>query len=117
MAKNGKGICYWPWINLTDVEILIKYRSIIMGYKNYYLLADNFSRIEYVTYLLRFSAIHTLAAKYKQSIAKIMTKYGNWPKVIKPDGQRYIDLKYEPKVVPVNFIADNSDPLKICNFK
>lgn len=49
----------------------------MLGYLNYYALADNLDRIEYIGYLLKYSAAHTIACKHKTSLRKVFTKYGN----------------------------------------
>jgi hypothetical protein len=74
--KNNKGKYFGPWINLSDYEIVMKYKSILMGYRNYYYLADREWDIDIIKYYLTYSVLHTLAAKHRISLAKAFKKYG-----------------------------------------
>lgn len=71
-----QGKYYGPWINLDVKQIIMRYRSVLQGICNYYLLARNSYKLNTIRYLLIFSCAHTLAAKFKTSIAKIFAKYG-----------------------------------------
>lgn len=124
-----KGKYYGPWVPRTDTEIVINYRAIIIGYMNYYILADDYTNIKDIVYLLKYSAAHTLAAKYKTSIAKIFTKYGKAIKVVYGNTKKTISLDYTPvienKFPPkeeTNFPSGNKkevsekDPLNISDY-
>jgi len=76
LAADNKGIAHSKWVNLTDAEIIVKYRSMIMGYYNYYHIVDNPYGLHQIHYLLKYSAAHTLAMKHKTTLGKIFTKYG-----------------------------------------
>jgi hypothetical protein len=106
-----QGIYFGPWVNLSDYEIVIRYRSTLMGLINYYVLSDEKKAARTIKYLLTYSALHTLAAKYKTSLAKTVGKYGK--KVTVKLGTKTIDLDYKPeknKVVPI------TDPFQTTNY-
>ena len=66
-------------IYLTDLEIVDIYNAQIRGIGNYYSLAANFAKLNYFTYLMKYSCLKTLARKHRNSIAKIkkMYKFGH----------------------------------------
>ena len=69
-------------IQLTPLEIIQTYNSELRGLCNYYCIASNFSRLDYIAYLMEYSCLKTLAAKFKSNIGKIKTRYkdgkGKW---------------------------------------
>ena len=69
-------------LRLTPLEIVQTYNSELRGICNYYCMASNFSRLDYFSYLMEYSCLKTLAAKFRSSIGKIKAKYkdghGNW---------------------------------------
>lgn len=109
-----QGKYYGPWINLDVEEIIIRYRSLIMNIRNYYLLARQQSRVQFIDYLLRFSAAHTLAAKFKTSICKIFKKYGKYLN-IRLNNNKILNLNYE---IPFRTYdkTNKNEPLKVLNY-
>lgn len=69
-------------IRLTDMEIVSAYNAELRGICNYYGIASNFYRLDYLSYLMEYSCLKTLAAKHKSSISKIKVKFsdrkGKW---------------------------------------
>ena len=69
-------------LKLTDLEIISAYNAELRGICNYYGLASNYHKLKYFVYLMKFSCLKTLAAKYKTRISKIVEKYkdgkGGW---------------------------------------
>lgn len=59
-------------LRLTDLEIVTVYNDELRGICNYYGIASNFSRLKYLSYLMKFSCLKTLAAKHKSSISKVI---------------------------------------------
>jgi len=76
-------------IRLTDLEIIMTYNAELRGICNYYNLASNFGSLSYFSYLMEYSCLKTLAAKYKSSISKIMRKF--------KDGRGGWSIPYETK--------------------
>lgn len=59
-----------------DHRIVLWYRSIAIGLLNYHSFSDNLSKVRsIVNYLLRWSAIYTLAKKHKSSSSQIIAKH------------------------------------------
>lgn len=90
----------------------MKYKSIIMGLSNYYIIARNTSKLEQIKYILTFSCAHTLAAKYKTSIRSIFKKYGKHINITV--GKKFINLNYEIEKVPKTYIP--IDPFAVTNY-
>jgi len=68
--------------NRSDIEIISIFNSELRGICNYYSMACNFHKLNYFSYLMEYSCLLTLSAKYKSTIGKIMSKYndgkGKW---------------------------------------
>ena len=91
-------------LRLTDLEIVTVYNDELRGICNYYGMASNFNRLKYLSYLMKYSCLKTLAAKHKSSISKVVAMYkdgkGDWgvPYETKAGAKRryfanYIDCK------------------------
>lgn len=69
-------------LKLTDLEILNTYNSELRGICNYYNIASNYTMLNYFSYLMEYSCLHTLACKHKSTISKIKVRYkdnkGGW---------------------------------------
>jgi len=69
-------------LNCKDIEIISTFNAELRGICNYYSIASNFSKLNYFSYLMEYSCLLTLCAKYKSTIRKIYTKYsdgkGKW---------------------------------------
>ncbi len=74
-------------LHLTDLEIVSSYNSELRGICNYYNLASNFSRLNYLAYLMEYSCLRTLANKHRSSVPKMRTKF--------KDGQGRWGIPYE----------------------
>ena len=62
-------------LSLTPLEILTVYNSELRGLCNYYHMAGNYSKLNYFNYIMEYSCLKTLAAKFKTTIGKIKEKY------------------------------------------
>lgn len=92
-------------IQLTPLEIIQTYNSELRGICNYYCLACNFSRLDYFAYLMEYSCLKTLAAKFKSNIGKIKTRY--------KDGRGRWGIPYETKAGKKRmYFADYQDSRK-----
>lgn len=74
-------------LHLTDLEIVSSYNSELRGICNYYNLASNFSRLNYLAYLMEYSCLRTLANKHRSSVPKMRAKF--------KDGQGKWGIPYE----------------------
>ena len=111
-------------LRLTPLEIVQTYNAELRGLCNYYCMASNFSRLDYFEYLMEYSCLKTLAAKFKSKIGKIKERYkdghGNWgiPYETKAGSKRmyfasYQDskkkaIKYEDKISNPDIVFSNS---------
>lgn len=91
-------------LRLTDLEIVTVYNDELRGICNYYGIASNFCKLKYLSYLMEYSCLKTLAAKHKSKISKVVAMYkdgtGEWgiPYETKKKSKRryfanYIDCK------------------------
>lgn len=77
---------------LSDLEIVSAYNSELIGLYNYYCMAENVNKKMWqLRYVMEYSCLKTLAAKYRTSIANIKEKY----RVGKDWGIRYKNQKEE----------------------
>lgn len=69
-------------LRLTDLEIVTVYNNELRGICNYYGIASNFCKLKYLSYLMEYSCLKTLAAKHKSKISKVVAMYkdgtGEW---------------------------------------
>jgi group II intron reverse transcriptase/maturase len=69
-------------VNCTDIEIISTFNAELRGICNYYAIASNFNKLNYFAYLMEYSCLLTLSAKYKSTIGKVRSKYkdgrGKW---------------------------------------
>lgn len=86
------------FIFLTPQEIVEKYNSIMMGLTNYYYpVMDYPSYLNRILYILYYSCLKTLAAKYKTTIRGIINKFG-WEEInqkFKPTGKTRIVIQFQ----------------------
>lgn len=69
-------------LRLTDLEIVSAYDAELRGICNFYYLAGNFYKLHYMSYLMEYSCLKTLAFKHRSTIGKIKKKFsdkkGGW---------------------------------------
>lgn len=83
VSESGKPKSCNFVIKYEDTRIIEVFKQKAVGLLNYYKPAFNFQEVKkLINYHLRWSLIHTLAAKYSTKVYKIMLKYGKTPKVI-----------------------------------
>jgi hypothetical protein len=73
---EGKPTTRTAWIYLDEDQIVMLYNGIMRGIQNYYRFADNFKQLSRIQYILKFSLVKTLAAKYRCSVGSIFKKFG-----------------------------------------
>lgn len=79
VTRNGKEV--WKskgrnyMRNLDDLEIISQYNSEIMGFYNYYSIANNSCVIDSFYNIMEYSMYKTYAGKYRTSKKKIIAKY------------------------------------------
>lgn len=72
---EGKGRYVGKWIYLSDVEIILRYNSVIKYLIEYYNLDLNNSKLHEAVYIIKYSFLHTLAAKHRMSLNQVSKKY------------------------------------------
>jgi hypothetical protein len=76
ISNSNKPKAIGRLIHSSDSEIISWYNSVGRGLLNYYCCCQNFYKVkDYVDYMVRWSAIHTLAGKHKSSCKKIIQKH------------------------------------------
>jgi group II intron reverse transcriptase/maturase len=77
--RNGKQVwspkCRSELINNDDLEILDRYNRELMGFCNYYLIANNSATLHNFRYIMEYSMYKTFAGKYRSSVPKIIMKH------------------------------------------
>lgn len=65
------------WIGLDDDQIVSMTSAVLKGLLNYYSFTDNYSKLQRIQYILKFSAALTLATKHRLSLPVVFRRYGN----------------------------------------
>jgi len=92
------------WMHLKDFEIVGRFNWKIMGLFNYYYnLSDTKSNLNYIHYILFYSCLFTLAAKFKKRIPKF---FNNGRVQIK------FDARYQTTFPFVRFNKDQREKYK-----
>jgi len=77
--RNGKEVwkpkCRSGLIYNDDLEILDRYNRELIGFCNYYLIANNCVLLHNFRFIMEYSMYKTFAGKYKSSVRKINKKY------------------------------------------
>ncbi len=77
--RNGKEVwkpkCRSGLIYNDDLEILDRYNRELVGFCNYYLIANNCALLHNFRFIMEYSMYKTFAGKYKSSVRKINKKY------------------------------------------
>lgn len=72
--KNGTPIHKSAWQQLDEDQIILLYSSINRGLQQYYRPTDNWSSLQRIQYILKFSLAKTLAAKRQVPITRVIKK-------------------------------------------
>jgi group II intron reverse transcriptase/maturase len=64
------------WAYLDTDQIINLYSSVNRSIQNYYRFVDNWSRLNRIQYILKYSLAKTLARKYKISLPKVFKRFG-----------------------------------------
>ncbi|BDD77377.1 hypothetical protein Mp_Mg00800 (mitochondrion) [Marchantia polymorpha subsp. ruderalis] len=74
--EKGTPKAVTKWIFLNVGEIINKYMAVFRGYYNYYSFADDIHHLLRIIYILRYSAINTVARKLGLNTAKVIKRFG-----------------------------------------
>jgi hypothetical protein len=102
LNKKGKPIAYKKIINKNPYYIITLYNNLGNLLLNYFSYSDNYSKIKkLINYQIKWSLLHTLAAKHKNSIHQILNIL--YPDLKYKNGTNFIqflthdDIKYRKK--------------------
>jgi hypothetical protein len=125
IGLNGKlRILYPEQFTLLPIkDMIIRYRSILFGYMNYFSFADNKHKLKIIHGILRASLIEAIGRKRQISRTKVVQKYGEdvTLKILRKDGETvFLDFKCPPiSTTPCAFLGANApkDPLSVVDWK
>lgn len=74
--QEGKGKYVGKWIFLPDAEIIRRFNNVLMDLIKYYEIV-NVSRkqLSEAVYIIKYSLLHTIAAKHRVGIMQVINKY------------------------------------------
>lgn len=75
--KNPQPKAVTKWIFMKPEEIIMRFNAVIRGILGYYSSVENRNQFSQIIWLLKFSAVFTLARKLNLSPKQIWRKYGN----------------------------------------
>lgn len=81
LAKGYRSISMAKYTLLEDIKIVEHYEKVWKVLSNYYSECINFSKLQYIHYLLYISCAMTLSHRHRLSLKKIFVKYGKSLKV------------------------------------
>lgn len=77
------------WINLPIYDIILRYRLLLNGILHYYSFAHNYSRLNWIQFLIQHSAAKLLARKLKlHSRSRAFHKFGFQLEIKESEGKR-----------------------------
>jgi retron-type reverse transcriptase len=93
ISKSNRPIGLNQMYTQSDADIIKWFNVVGRGYLNYYRCCNNFYKVKnYVNYMVRWSAIHTLSRKHKLSSRKVIKK---WSKdLVIMDSDNYIIAQF-----------------------
>jgi group II intron reverse transcriptase/maturase len=74
--KKNKPKAITKWIFLDPQEIILRYNAVMRGILNYYSGVENKNLLSQIIWILKFSAVFTLARKWNISPVKVFKKLG-----------------------------------------
>lgn len=103
------------WLALEDVAIIEQYNSVLWGILNYYSFADNYAWLGRIQYILRFSAMKTLANKHRTTVRQLFRKHGpllTMTETTASGKEREVKLRLETdwNKHPTRFLISDTDP-------
>lgn len=91
---NGYPTHHKALIALEKDQIVAQYSSVMRGIANYYAACSNFSKLNRVDYILRYSLAKTLANKERSSMVKQFRKRGKNLRVEKTVGEKKMAVTF-----------------------
>lgn len=91
---NGFPTHHTVLIAFDKDQIVAQYNSVMRGIANYYAACTNFSKLNRVDYILRYSLAKTLANKERSSMVKQFQKRGKNLRVEKAVGEKKVSVSF-----------------------
>ena len=108
---QGKPQYVGKWIYLSDGEIIHRFNDIIIGLINHYKMGENRRDLNEAVYIIKYSLLHTIAAKHRMRINQVIRKYTidqvNKKLGVKLDNGKRIITFYEPKSLSAVYLDEN----------
>jgi hypothetical protein len=73
--QEGKPKYVGKWLYLSDTEIFHKFKCILIYLLNYYKMSKSKRGLSEAVYIIKYSLLHTIAAKHRMSLNKVLKKY------------------------------------------
>jgi group II intron reverse transcriptase/maturase len=87
---RGNPIHRPPWMLLDEDQLIRLYSSINRGIQEYYRPCDNWSRVQRIQYILKYSLAKTLAAKRKGKISEVIDGKEIKTEIVREEQKRII---------------------------
>ncbi len=108
---QGKPKYVGKWIYLSDGEIIHRFNDIIVGLINHYKMGENRKDLNEAVYIIKYSLLHTIAAKHRMRISQVIRKYTidqvNKKLGVKLENGRWIITFDEPKSLSAVYLDEN----------
>jgi hypothetical protein len=74
--QEGKGKYVGKWIFLPDDEIICRFNNILQDLVEYYKIVNTSRKqLKEAIYIIKYSLLHTIAAKHRMSLMQVINKY------------------------------------------
>lgn len=74
--QEGKGKYVGKWIFLSDAEIIRRFSNVLKDLVEYYKIVNNSQKqLKEAVYIIKYSLLHTIAAKHRVSLMQVINKY------------------------------------------
>jgi nicotine oxidoreductase len=113
--KQGKVVptAKTAWMNLPLAGIIMKYNSVLLGYRNFYSFAANRNRMQLIQFIIQHSCAKTIGRKMRiKTRSKVFKTYGRYLKV--PGETKPLSLKLlKSHKKTGRFLINPPDPLDV----
>jgi hypothetical protein len=73
--KEGRGKYMGKWIFLPDAEIIFRFNNVLKNLIEYYKIVNKRKPLHEAVYIIKYSLLHTIAAKHRMSLMQVINKY------------------------------------------
>ena len=73
---EGRGKYVGKWVFLPDAEIICRFNNVLKDLVKYYEIVNKSSKqLSEAAYIIKYSLLHTIAAKHRMSLTQVINKY------------------------------------------